>query len=102
MSGILGLMDIAKRALAAQQLGVEVTSHNISNVNTPGFSRQIVRTGLQFFPDRQAGPKYRVSGGEQDDKVEPGSGGQSLQRDPGGRHERASFRILGRLAGPGR
>jgi len=42
MSGILGLMDIAKRALAAQQLGVEVTSHNISNVNTEGFSRQIV------------------------------------------------------------
>lgn len=40
MSGILGLMDIAKRALAATQLGVEVTSHNISNVNTPGYSRQ--------------------------------------------------------------
>jgi len=43
MSGILGLMDIAKRALAAEQLGVEVTSHNISNVNTPGYSRQIVQ-----------------------------------------------------------
>lgn len=42
MSGIMGLMDIAKRALAAEQLGVEVTSHNISNVNTPGFSRQTV------------------------------------------------------------
>lgn len=42
MSGILGLMDIAKRALAAEQLGVEVTSNNISNVNTPGYSRQIV------------------------------------------------------------
>jgi flagellar hook-associated protein 1 FlgK len=42
MSGILGLMDIAKRALAAEQLGVEVTSHNISNVNTPGYSRQVV------------------------------------------------------------
>ena len=40
MSGILGLMDIAKRALAAEQLAVEVTSHNISNVNTPGYSRQ--------------------------------------------------------------
>ena len=43
MSGILGLMDIAKRSLAATQLGVEVTSNNISNVNTPGYSRQIVR-----------------------------------------------------------
>ncbi len=42
MSGITGLLDIAKRALAAEQLGVEVTSNNISNVNTPGYSRQIV------------------------------------------------------------
>lgn len=42
MSGILGLMDIAKRSMAASQLGVEVTSNNISNVNTPGYSRQIV------------------------------------------------------------
>ncbi|RJR33150.1 MAG: flagellar hook-associated protein FlgK [Deltaproteobacteria bacterium] len=40
MSGILGLMDIAKRALAANQLGVEVTGNNIANVNTPGYSRQ--------------------------------------------------------------
>ncbi len=42
MSGITALMDIAKRALAAQQLGVEVTSNNISNANTPGYSRQKV------------------------------------------------------------
>jgi flagellar hook-associated protein 1 FlgK len=42
MSGILGLMDIAKRALAANQLGVEVTGNNIANVNTPGYSRQKV------------------------------------------------------------
>lgn len=42
MSGIMGLMDIAKRALAANQLGVEVTGNNIANVNTPGYSRQRV------------------------------------------------------------
>lgn len=42
MSGIMGLLDIAKRSLAASQLGVEVTSHNISNANTPGYSRQTV------------------------------------------------------------
>ena len=42
MSGIMGMMDIARRALAAEQLGVEVTSNNIANVNTPGYSRQKV------------------------------------------------------------
>jgi flagellar hook-associated protein 1 FlgK len=42
MSGITAIMDIAKRALAAEQLGVEVTSHNVANVNTPGYSRQEV------------------------------------------------------------
>ncbi|MFZ5453223.1 MAG: flagellar hook-associated protein FlgK [Thermodesulfobacteriota bacterium] len=42
MSGILGLMDIARRTLAASQVGVEVTSNNISNADTAGYSRQIV------------------------------------------------------------
>jgi flagellar hook-associated protein 1 FlgK len=56
MSGIIGLLDIAKRTLAAQQLGVEVTTNNISNVNTPGYSRQIVvyETGLAI--DSPYGP----------------------------------------------
>ena len=34
--------EIARRALAAQQLGVAVTGQNIANVNTPGYSRQRV------------------------------------------------------------
>lgn len=42
MPGITAIMDIAKRALAAEQLGVEVTSHNVANVNTPGYCRQKV------------------------------------------------------------
>lgn len=42
MSGIMGILDIAGRALRAEQLGVEVTGHNIANVNTPGYSRQQV------------------------------------------------------------
>ncbi len=42
MSGITAILDLATRALAAEQLGVEVTSHNIANVNTPGYSRQRV------------------------------------------------------------
>lgn len=42
MSGITSILDIAARALSAEQVGVEVTSHNVANVNTPGYSRQRV------------------------------------------------------------
>jgi flagellar hook-associated protein 1 FlgK len=42
MSGILSILQIASRALMAEQLGVEVTGHNVANVNTPGYSRQRV------------------------------------------------------------
>ena len=40
MSGIGLVLNIAKDALAAQTYGIEVTGHNISNVSTPGYSRQ--------------------------------------------------------------
>ncbi|MBU4035771.1 MAG: flagellar hook-associated protein FlgK [Proteobacteria bacterium] len=37
----LGLVgDIANSALSAQRYGIEVTSHNIANVNTEGYTRQ--------------------------------------------------------------
>lgn len=42
MSGISNILHIASQALLAEQLGVEVTGHNIANVDTPGFSRQRV------------------------------------------------------------
>ncbi len=35
-----GLLDIGKSALLASQTALSVTSHNIANVNTPGFNRQ--------------------------------------------------------------
>ncbi|MFN7927437.1 MAG: flagellar hook-associated protein FlgK [Blastocatellia bacterium] len=41
------VFDIGRKALRASQLGVAVTSHNIANVNTPGYSRQ----GVQLSPD---------------------------------------------------
>jgi flagellar hook-associated protein 1 FlgK len=47
MSISIGL-DTAMRALLAQQLGVDTVSHNISNVNTPGYSRQ--RVALASIP----------------------------------------------------
>jgi flagellar hook-associated protein 1 FlgK len=36
-------LDIGKRALFAAQSSIEVTGNNISNVNTPGYSRRSVR-----------------------------------------------------------
>jgi flagellar hook-associated protein 1 FlgK len=35
-------IDIAARALRSFQRGLDVTGHNIANVNTPGYSRQAV------------------------------------------------------------
>ncbi len=40
--GINGILDSAKRALIAQQYSIQVTGHNIANVNTLGYSRQRV------------------------------------------------------------
>lgn len=38
--GISSLFEIAKSALATSQQALTVTGHNVSNVNTPGYSRQ--------------------------------------------------------------
>lgn len=40
MYGIRSVLDIAKGALLAQEKSMAVTSHNLANVNTPGYSRQ--------------------------------------------------------------
>jgi flagellar hook-associated protein 1 len=40
MSGISFIMNLARGALLAQQKGIDVTSHNIANVNTVGYTRQ--------------------------------------------------------------
>ncbi|MCX7908865.1 MAG: flagellar hook-associated protein FlgK [Ignavibacteria bacterium] len=39
--GISPSLEIAKRALIAQRLGLDATSGNIANVNTPGYSRRV-------------------------------------------------------------
>lgn len=41
MAGFYSL-EIGKRALLAQRFGIDVTSNNIGNVNTPGYSRRTV------------------------------------------------------------
>ena len=39
-TGLLGGLEIARRALFTHQAGLNTTGHNIANANTPGFSRQ--------------------------------------------------------------
>ncbi len=40
MGGISLVLNAAKDALMTQQYAIDVTSHNVANVNTPGYSRQ--------------------------------------------------------------
>jgi flagellar hook-associated protein 1 FlgK len=40
MSSIYAILDTARRALLTHQKALQVTNHNISNMGTPGFSRQ--------------------------------------------------------------
>ncbi|MGO2084129.1 flagellar hook-associated protein FlgK [Vagococcus sp.] len=42
MAGLFGTLGTANKGLNAQQRALETTSHNISNANTPGYSRQRV------------------------------------------------------------
>ncbi|MCB1183269.1 flagellar hook-associated protein FlgK [bacterium] len=42
MAGLNGIMDNSLSALFAAQAGLATTGHNISNANTPGYSRQEV------------------------------------------------------------
>jgi flagellar hook-associated protein 1 FlgK len=42
MSGLLGSLTSATRALEAQRYGLDVTGQNIANVNTPGYARREV------------------------------------------------------------
>ncbi len=40
MAGVGSMLDTAKLALFSYQRAIDVTSHNVANVSTPGFSRQ--------------------------------------------------------------
>lgn len=42
MAGISSVLDIAKGALLTHQLSVQVAANNIANVDTPGYSRQVL------------------------------------------------------------
>lgn len=39
MGSLFASLDIGRKSLQAHQLALQVTSNNISNINTPGYSR---------------------------------------------------------------
>lgn len=43
MSGLFSIFNIATRGMAVQQSAINVTSHNIANANTEGYSRQTTK-----------------------------------------------------------
>jgi len=55
MPGLYGILDMAKWATLTQQANISVVSHNISNVNTPGYSRQKVLLGAAIPVATEAG-----------------------------------------------
>jgi len=40
---IFGALNTARSSILTQQTGIEVTGQNLANINTPGYSRQLVR-----------------------------------------------------------
>ena len=42
MPGISSVLNIMREAMMAQQKAMQVTSHNIANADTPGYTRQRV------------------------------------------------------------
>ncbi len=63
MSGLVGILDIGKRALMTYRLAMNITGHNVANANTPGFSRQrpILTTTLPIdFRPGQLGTGVKV------------------------------------------
>ena len=65
MTNIYGILNTGRTALFAQRKAVDVTGHNISNVNTPGFSRQRVNletnTPMSSSPPGQLGTGVRAA-----------------------------------------
>jgi flagellar hook-associated protein 1 FlgK len=56
MSDLNAIMSIAGQALITQQQAISVTSHNIANVNTPGYSRQELAMSTNVPSDSEIGP----------------------------------------------
>jgi len=60
MPGLIQGLEIARRAMMAQQSALNVTGSNIANVNTPGYSRETAV--LQATPPEDTGQGYIGTG----------------------------------------
>jgi flagellar hook-associated protein 1 FlgK len=69
MSDINGIMNIAGQALITQQQAISVTSHNIANVNTPGYSRQKLVMSTNIPSDSVIGPMGNGVSGEAIERI---------------------------------
>ncbi|OQY45217.1 MAG: flagellar hook-associated protein FlgK [Desulfobacteraceae bacterium 4572_87] len=56
MSSIYGILQMGKSAVLAQQKGIEVTGQNLSNVNTPGYTRRRLNLTQGIAISSSAGP----------------------------------------------
>jgi flagellar hook-associated protein 1 FlgK len=55
-----GLMDVALSGLRTHQTALETTGNNISNVNTPGYSRE--KVDIVQSPSQLSGQGYQGTG----------------------------------------
>ncbi len=55
MAGLNSILELAKRSLNANQYGIGVTSHNISNASVPGYSRQRLNLAASVAEKTQFG-----------------------------------------------
>ncbi len=66
MSGIGHVLSVAKEALMAHQLSIQVTGHNVANVDTPGYTRQSL--SLKANPATPVGAG-QLGGGVRGDEI---------------------------------
>jgi flagellar hook-associated protein 1 FlgK len=71
MSSAFFGLEIGRRALLANQQALEVVGHNTSNVNTPGYSRQIIM--MQATEPHTVPTRYFMSKGQVGTGVEVGA-----------------------------
>ena len=57
MLGLFGTLNLAKRSLQTQQQGIEVTGHNLANVNNPAYARQRVSIQTSSTVPTRVGPQ---------------------------------------------
>ncbi|WP_373788358.1 flagellar basal body protein [Jeotgalibaca porci] len=66
MSGLFGTLNIGVKGMTAAQTALQTTSHNVSNMNTPGYSRQRVNleasSAYNYVGVGQVGTGVNMSG----------------------------------------